>query len=122
MILRTLSLLLATLTIGCAMPVQSNSTSMISSTQGSTLVRMATIINVGSAVIADGEPAVAGEVIMDNVNDPPNGQSVPTRTVTELLLRFDDGATFTYQIEPGATFQAGERVKVIARRLTAIAV
>ncbi|MGV8892904.1 MAG: hypothetical protein ACOH2K_08215 [Burkholderiaceae bacterium] len=86
---------------------------MTSSTQGSTLVRMATIIAVGSAVVvdvADSAPALAGDVIDSNP-----GASAGTRTVTELLLRFDNGASTTYRIEPGAVFQLGERVKVMTR-------
>lgn len=118
---RLLILLLPALTIGCAMPVQSNPTPMKSSTQGSTLVRMATIIAVGSSVVVDvaGETAVAGDVIASNPDAPPGGQSARTRTVTELLLRLDDGngngAPVAYRIEPGAVFQPGERVKVMTR-------
>lgn len=117
---RLLIVLLPALTIGCAMPVQSNPTPMTSSTQGTTLVRMATIIAVDSAVVVDnvaGETAVAGDVIASNADAPPGGQSAPARTVTELLLRLDDGdgAPVAYRIEPGADFQPGERVKVMTR-------
>lgn len=116
---RLLILLLPALTIGCAMPVQSNPTPIKSSTQGSTLVRMATIIAVSSSVVVDvaGETAVAGDVIASNPDAPPGGQSARTRTVTELLLRLDDGngAPVAYRIEPGAVFQPGERVKVMTR-------
>lgn len=118
---RLLTLLLAALTIGCTMPVRSNpDPTMTSSTQGSTLVRMATIVAVGSVVIADSGdcgPAEAGKVIAGNAGTPPSGPSVRTRTVSELLLRMDDGdrATVAYRIEPGAVFQPGERVKVMTR-------
>ncbi|MDP3842412.1 MAG: hypothetical protein Q8Q81_07415 [Oxalobacteraceae bacterium] len=113
-------LLLAVLTIGCTMPLQSNPDPLTSSTQGSTLVRMATITAVGSVLIsdiADGESAEAGDVIAGNAGAPPSGQSAPARTVTELLLRFEDGdgASVAYRIEPGVVFQPGERVKVITR-------
>ncbi|NMM27058.1 MAG: hypothetical protein HHJ12_07165 [Glaciimonas sp.] len=113
-----LMLLSATLTIGCSVPVRSNPNSMTSSTQGSTLVRMATIIAAHSTIIAaGGEPADPVEVIAGNRAAPPSGQSARTRTVTELLLRLDDGngAAVTYQVEPGAVFQPGERVKVMTR-------
>ena len=106
-------LLLAVLTIGCTMPLQSNPDPLTSSTQGSTLVRMATITAVGSALVADGERAGAAEVITGETGAPQSGQS--GRTVTELQLRFDDGASVRYRIEPGAIFQPGERVKVITR-------
>ncbi len=116
---RLLILLLPALTIGCAMSVQSNSSPMTSSTQGSTLVRMATIVAVRSAVVIDnvaGETAIAGDVIADDADTPPSGQSARTRTVTELLLRLDgDTAPVAYRIEPGAVFQPGERVKVMTR-------
>lgn len=110
-------LLLTVLTIGCTMPLQSNPDPLTSSTQGSTLVRMATITAVGSALVTDGESAEAGDVIAGNAGAPPNGQSAPARTVTELLLRFEDGdgASVAYRIEPGVVFQPGERVKVITR-------
>jgi len=106
-------LLLAVLTIGCAMPLQSNSDPLTSSTQGSTLVRMATIMAVGSALVAAGEPAGAAEVITGKAGAPQSGQS--GRTVTELQLRFDDGASVSYRVEPGVTFQPGERVKIVTR-------
>ena len=106
-------LLLAVLTIGCTMPLQSNPDPLTSSTQGSTLVRMATITAVGSALVADGERVGAAEVITGETGAPQSGQS--GRTVTELQLRFDDGASVRYRIEPGAIFQPGERVKVITR-------
>lgn len=108
---RLIFLLLAALTLGCTMPLQSNSDPLTSSTQGSTLVRMATVTAVGSALIADGERAGAAEVIAGKAGAP--GQR--SRTVTELLLRFDDGASVAYRIEPGVIFQPGERVKVITR-------
>lgn len=107
---RLIILLLAVLTIGCTMPLQSNSDPMTSSTQGSTLVRMATITAVGSALVADDERAAAAEVVAGKAGAPQSG-----RTVTELQLCFDDGASVTYRIEPGVIFQPGERVKVITR-------
>ena len=110
---RLIILLLTVLTIGCTMPLQSNSDPLTSSTQGSTLVRMATITAVGSALVADDERAVAAEVITGKPGAPQSGQN--SRTVTELQLRFDDGTSVSYRIEPGVIFQPGERVKVITR-------
>ncbi|NMM37122.1 MAG: hypothetical protein HHJ09_06350 [Glaciimonas sp.] len=113
-----LMLLSATLTTGCSVPMRSNPNPITSSTQGSTVVRMATIIAAHNTIIvAGGEPADSGEVIADNRAAPPRGQSARTRTVTELLLRLDDGdgTAVTYQVEPSAVFQPGERVKVITR-------
>lgn len=113
---RLLSLLLTALTIGCTMPVRPDPYLMKSSTQGSTLVRMATITAVGNAIIAaDRQQASRGEVIASNPAAPQGEQSMRTRTVTELLLHFDDGASATYRIEPGEVFQSGERVKVMTR-------
>ncbi|WP_025917164.1 hypothetical protein [Herminiimonas sp. CN] len=116
-------LLLAALTIGCSMPVLPNADPMTSSTQGSTLVRVATVTAVGSAVIvttADA-PGLAGEVVAGDPAAAHSGQR--SRTVTELTLRFDNGASAVYRIEPGALFQPGEQVKVMARngRTTRIA-
>lgn len=108
-------LLLAALTIGCTTPVPPNSDPMLSSTQGSTLVRMATVTTVGSAVIAATADAagLAGEVITDAIPAAQYGQR--SRSVTALTLRFDDGngALASYRIEPGAVFQPGERVQVM---------
>lgn len=112
---RLMILLLAALTIGCTMPARPIPDPMTSSTQGSTLVRMATVTAVGSAVIgttADA-PGLAGEVIAGTAAAAHSGQR--SRSVTELTLRFDDGATASYRIEPGAVFQSGERVKVMTR-------
>lgn len=114
---RPLTLLLAALSIGCSMPAQPEASSQAtSSTQGTTLVRTATVTAVGSAmIVAEDAPGPAGEVITGNPAAPQDGRS--GRVVTELELRFedDDGATVLYRIEPGAVFQPGERVQVIAR-------
>ncbi|MEO6561312.1 MAG: hypothetical protein ABIO19_17310 [Burkholderiaceae bacterium] len=107
--------LLATLTIGCTMPLQPNADPITSSTQGSTLARMATVIAVDSVLIADDAQAPAAEAIEITGNEGvlQNGQR--SRTVTELLLRFDDGVSARYRIAPVIIFQSGERVKVMTR-------
>lgn len=112
---RLIILLLAALTIGCTMPLQPNSDPIKSSTQGSTLARMATVVAVDSVLMADDGQAPAAEAIEITGDEgvPQNGQR--SRTVTELLLRFDDGASARYRVAPGAAFEAGERVKVMTR-------
>jgi outer membrane lipoprotein SlyB len=128
-----ISALLAAGLAGCA------TQQPISSTEGTTMVRPASVTsvrdvtvntnrnsglgtivgsvlgaligsNIGSgtgSTVASVGGAVAGGVAGQQV-----GTSTATKTVTELGLRFDNGDTRTYNIEPGEAFRVGDRVKV----------
>ncbi len=90
------SLLLATSSAGCT--TQSGQPpAPYSSTRGTTLVQMASVTAVRERPV-------------------PDQRTGATQGAIELSLRFDDGTTHSFNIEPGQIFQPGERVKVTSHR------
>lgn len=76
---------------GCA--VQQASPPLISSTQGTTLVRSGQVTSVGDVATA--------------------AASLETRNTRRITVRFDDGDTRTYEVAAEETIRVGETVKVV---------
>lgn len=81
---------------GCASRF-SQFSSLSLSTQGTTLVQMASVTAVRELPVL-------------------NERTGANQMATELTLRFDDGKIRNFNIEPGEVFKSGERVKVTSRR------
>lgn len=128
-------LLAATLVAGCA----SRPAQPVMSTQGSTVVQSATVTNVRDVTVRGGRPsglgAFAGAVlggiagsrigsghgstaagIGGSVAGGMAGQHIEesgkSSSTTEVTVRFDNGETRTYHVEPGAGYRVGDTVKV----------
>jgi outer membrane lipoprotein SlyB len=135
----SIALLTIVLLMGCtSAPSQEPS----ASTQGTTLVQVATVMEVRDVTIHGGESsgigsfvgtvlgAFAGSRIGSGhgstaasiggaVAGGMAGQHMAqsrSRSVTELSVRLDTGEVRTYQIEPGERFGIGDTVKVVTSR------
>jgi outer membrane lipoprotein SlyB len=125
------------LLIGCAMEQPPQST--VSSTQGSTVVQSAQVTNVRDITIRGGPSsgigAIVGTVLGSVAGNTPGGsngraaatvggtvagdmagqqveQSGVSKNITTLTVRFENGDTRTYDIEPGESFRIGDIVKI----------
>jgi outer membrane lipoprotein SlyB len=125
------------LLIGCASPPAAEP--MISSTQGSTVVRRAQVTDVRDVVMqgnrSSGLGSIAGAVlggVAGSMIGGGNGSTVAgiggaaaggmagqraeqasgTTRTTEVTVRFDNGDVRSYRIEPGETFRIGDMVTV----------
>jgi outer membrane lipoprotein SlyB len=133
----SMTLLAASLACGCA---TSSSPPPISSTQGTTLLRIGQVTNIRDVTVRGGSTsgvgsfvgaalgAVAGSQIGSGygsaaaavggalaggiVGQHFEHSSLGSRT-TELSVRFDNGDVRNYQIEPGESFRVGDTVRVI---------
>jgi outer membrane lipoprotein SlyB len=101
------------LLIGCAMepPPQT----AVSSTQGSTVVQSAQVTNVRDITIRGGPSSGIGAIVGTVLGDM-SGQQVEqsgvSKNITTLTVRFENGDTRTYDIEPGESFRIGDIVKI----------
>lgn len=95
--------------------VQQQTASVVSSTQGSTLVRNARVTDVRDVVIRGDRSTAAGPVVggvLDGLAERRMEQAGQTTHATELTVRFDNDDVHTYQIEPDESFHVGDRVTV----------
>jgi outer membrane lipoprotein SlyB len=68
----------------------------------------------GSTVAGIGG-AIAGGVAGQHVE-----RAAGTKTITELVVRLDNGDVRTYNVDPGEPFQVGDQVKVTTRNGTSM--
>lgn len=118
--------------------------SLAMSTQGTTLVRVATVTDVRDVSVYGGRSSggvaslvgavlggIAGSQIGSGTGSTIAGiggsvagsmagqrmaQTGVVRKATELAVRFENGEVRTFQVEPGETFQAGDTVRVITQQ------
>lgn len=90
------SLLLTMALAGCATH-SLQSSALSSTTRGTTLVQMASVTAVRELFGRDDRTRGANP------------------TVTEVTVRFEDGRIRSFNIEPGESFQPGDRVKITSR-------
>lgn len=99
----------------CACAPQEPAHPVTMSTQGSTAVRSAVVVNVrNSNAAADIGGAVTGGMAGQHVE-----QSGANRSFTELTVRFDNGDEHTYSVESEENFRIGDPVKVTSHNAIA---
>ncbi|WP_136413161.1 glycine zipper 2TM domain-containing protein [Herbaspirillum sp. ST 5-3] len=134
------ALMAATLLVGCA---SERPQSDKLSTEGTTVVQTAEVMNVRDITVHDGHSTGLGSFVgailggvTGNAIGGGNGNAVATvagavggslagqhmeqsnasRSSIELTLRFADGAIRTYQVAPDESFRVGDTVKVTTNR------
>lgn len=90
--------------------MENSSLPPISSTQGSTLVQVATVVAVRP--LARPEPAAPGRAIP---GDLPPGQP-PSSSLQEITVQFQDGRIRRYHIDSQEEWRVGEQVQVSESR------
>jgi outer membrane lipoprotein SlyB len=132
----------AALAAGCGSQAPQPPVGSVMSTQGSVLVRPATVTNVrdvavhtggqssgigsavgailggvaGSAIGGGRGSAVAsvGGAVAGGIAGQRAGQASSTATSTQVTVRLENGEEHTYNAEPGETYKVGETVKVLS--------
>lgn len=131
--------------IGCIVAGCATPQGTASSTLGTTLVQVGEVTNIRDITLAGGRTsgvgsflgslvgAIAGSqvgngygrtaaAIGGTVAGGVAGQKVEsagnTSKVTELSVRFTDGAVRTYNVDPGESFRVGDKVKVVTSQGT----